>query len=179
MISRFLQAIVRSQGNVLIFDEAHNLLEVRRNATILLQTVKGRGSFDTAQANTHLYNTCSVSMLRCDVLSDSTLAPKYREFLHKFGWWTYYLTWAIASTKQLSPAQPWDHFLITTYYNMGLFSFIYWLALFGMLLIGLIQSNKQNSPNSSWCLSGALKSWPVWKCAFKGVSSILGMNILI
>lgn len=70
MISRFLQAIVRSQGNVLIFDEAHNLLEVRRNATILLQTVKGRGSFDTAQANTHLYNTCSVSMLRCDLLTD-------------------------------------------------------------------------------------------------------------
>lgn len=89
MISRFLRAIVWSQGNVLIFDEAHNLLEVRRNATILLQTVKGRGSFDTAQANTHLYNTCSVSMLRCDFFlmgCDSTPAPKYRELLHKFGW---------------------------------------------------------------------------------------------
>ena len=55
---------------------------------------------------------------------------------------------------------------------MELFSFIDWHILFGMLLIGLIESNKQNSPNSSWCLSGALKSWPVWKCAFKGVSSV-------
>ncbi len=92
----------------------------------------------------------------------STPEPNFWELFHIVGWWTYYFTWATASTKQMSPAQPWDHFLV--YYNIGLFAFIDWHILFGMLVIGWNQSNKHKSPNSSWCLSGGLKSFSHVAC---------------
>lgn len=131
MISRFLQAIVRSRGMYWFLTKRTTCW---RSAEMLRSYCRPwrAGDLLIQPKPIHIYTTHAVFPcwdVTCWLMGcDATLAPKYRELLHKFGWWTYYFTWAIASTKQLSPAQPWDHFLTTTWDCSALLIGIVWNA---------------------------------------------------